>query len=489
MTLLSTSPQTHTVLRIEQLRPAAINVALIKQDDSPVDLTGCTLRVTIAQLPYRGGAVLHTQLATAVDLALGLMRFDIQGDDLDFAAGTYPFAMTLVTAEGFQTTIVKGEIDLQANPDSAVPPDYTAVAPPLGLTVALLDNSRITVKVNHHPDSVLMAFADAAEVSYQSAQIAAQAASASAASAAASAEAAEAIVIADFGTVLDATFPDKVVSPFQPIREALDDIYAPEYITGLVEGGYLDQISLDAAYADQATETTVSTGRLSLANLVASARGIDSFTTAARDALTGAALWDGRQIYNTTTDRMNRYDTGAGAWREIADMQDLATLLTSSTPTTTPSTAGTGVVGVSNFAARSDHVHPAPAWQAYTPSLVSGTIGTGAGSLAGRYIQVGKLIHFEVKWVLGTGFVISSNTVIGTPTARANGLGIYGPNVKVAYVDTPAGNMFLGIGIQWSTGVSPYFLGANGIAANFSSPPFTVSAGDEVYVAGTYESV
>lgn len=41
--------------------------------------------------------------------------------------------------------------------------------------------------------------------------------------------------------------------------------------------------------------------------------GISDLTTAERDALTGVDLWTGRLIYNTTTDRYERYDAGWAA--------------------------------------------------------------------------------------------------------------------------------------------------------------------------------
>jgi hypothetical protein len=48
-------------------------------------------------------------------------------------------------------------------------------------------------------------------------------------------------------------------------------------------------------------------------------------TQAARNALTGAALWDGRLIANTTTDRINRYDAGTTTWVAMAELPELTT--------------------------------------------------------------------------------------------------------------------------------------------------------------------
>ena len=45
-------------------------------------------------------------------------------------------------------------------------------------------------------------------------------------------------------------------------------------------------------------------------------------TTTQRNNLTGTDLWDGRLIFNTDTDRINRYDVGTASWGVIADELD-----------------------------------------------------------------------------------------------------------------------------------------------------------------------
>lgn len=82
--------------------------------------------------------------------------------------------------------------------------------------------------------------------------------------------------------------------------------------------------------------------------------GVSALTTTQRNALTGAELWDGRLILNTTTDRLNRYDLGTTTWVAVADLSEIAALLAT---TGTPATNGTAARGVSTSAARADHVH------------------------------------------------------------------------------------------------------------------------------------
>lgn len=126
-------------------------------------------------------------------------------------------------------------------------------------------------------------------------------------------------------------------------------------------------------------------------------------------------------------------------------------------------------------------------WQAYTPAITSGSVGTGGSAgITGRYCQIGKTIHYEIRMVLGTsGFSFTSNTILATPTTRTN-VSIYGSNVMVKYFDNPAGNIYAGIGLQWSGGVSCYAMGTGGIASG--TYPFTFTTGDTIEVAGTYEA-
>lgn len=81
-----------------------------------------------------------------------------------------------------------------------------------------------------------------------------------------------------------------------------------------------------------------------------------SFNEIARDNLTGPDLWDGRLILNTTTNRINRYDEASSSWTFVVEPLDLKLLLTD---TVVPLVASRSPsLGVSEEAARADHVHP-----------------------------------------------------------------------------------------------------------------------------------
>lgn len=148
---LTTDPFRETPLFLKQHRPLALQLEIRHADGSLFDLTGCLLRLVISKTRRNGGTVMVTSVATIPDPLLGLSRFDIQGDELTFAPGVYDLAITLVSAEGFETSIIEGAVEVTWNPDPVVPLDYTAVSPPLGLTAKLLKQNRVVVKISHVP--------------------------------------------------------------------------------------------------------------------------------------------------------------------------------------------------------------------------------------------------------------------------------------------------------------------------------------------------
>lgn len=75
-----------------------------------------------------------------------------------------------------------------------------------------------------------------------------------------------------------------------------------------------------------------------------------------------------------------------------------------------------GLAGaMTSKAARADHVHPAPIWNAYAPTWIN-TGGTnpviGNGSLTGRFVEIGNTIIGGVTLVVGT------TTTFGTVGGR-----------------------------------------------------------------------
>ena len=153
---ISNDPMMESVFLLKQYRPFSLTLTLEKQDGSRVDLTDCSLRLVIVDLKRKGGGIRATSAATIVSAVDGTARFDVQAEDLSFTPGLYDMAISLTSAEGFVSSIVEGQVELAYNADPVIPIAHGGVVPPLSLTATLRDSNQVTVRVNHHPDSVLL---------------------------------------------------------------------------------------------------------------------------------------------------------------------------------------------------------------------------------------------------------------------------------------------------------------------------------------------
>ncbi len=181
---ISNDPMQETPFFLKERRPFALTLTCEKQDKSRLDLTDCSVELTIAEEPRKGGAVQRQVLGTIVAALDGIARFELQAPEVNFGHGTFDMAIALTTAEGFKSTIIEGKVEVAYNPDPQVPAAYSSVVPPLSLTARFRDHNQVSVRVNHHPDSVLLDMANRATFAMGGALIAAEEAETYAASAA-----------------------------------------------------------------------------------------------------------------------------------------------------------------------------------------------------------------------------------------------------------------------------------------------------------------
>lgn len=70
--------------------------------------------------------------------------------------------------------------------------------------------------------------------------------------------------------------------------------------------------------------STIDTTMQALAEWIDARPGLSALTTVQRDALAGADLWDGRVIWNKTTARLERFNTGTATWIAAMAAPDLS---------------------------------------------------------------------------------------------------------------------------------------------------------------------
>lgn len=131
------------------------------------------------------------------------------------------------------------------------------------------------------------------------------------------------------------------------------------------------------------------------------------------------------------------------------------------------------------------------AWQSWTPTWTN--VSGGTLNYA-KYIQIGKTVHFRLKYTLA-GAGVSGAGIFSLPTTlHADYTTISGSfNAGVFIYDTSPGNVYYGyLSIESSTTVRIFIINTattNAAAANISATgPMTWASGDIIQVAGTYEA-
>ena len=150
MPTLTNTPKQLTQLILEARKSFSLGLWFELADGTRVDLTGATAVFIINKQSHLGGAQVLNKPVDIVDAEIGYARVNLQADDLDLTPGTYDFSSTLVSAEGYSSIILKGEVEIVANGNLINNNEYLGTNPPQSLTVTLADQ-RVTVKLNHLP--------------------------------------------------------------------------------------------------------------------------------------------------------------------------------------------------------------------------------------------------------------------------------------------------------------------------------------------------
>jgi len=146
--------------------------------------------------------------------------------------------------------------------------------------------------------------------------------------------------------------------------------------------------------------------------------------------------------------------------------------------------------GAATTVARSDHTHgtPAhPAWTTFTPTwTASVNPAIGNGTLTGKYVQVGKTVHFAIEINMGSTTTYGTGSWnIGLPVTAS------GTSVRMAFpaiiLDNSPAARTLGAGtINTTSDMVVIAEGNTGILA--STAPITWASGDTLRISGTYEA-
>jgi len=140
---------------------------------------------------------------------------------------------------------------------------------------------------------------------------------------------------------------------------------------------------------------------------------------------------------------------------------------------------------------------PIGAWTTWTPVLggTGWSLGSTGSEAIGKYVQIGKTVHFTARLTFGTvGATFSavnrpSITLPVTATAASGNIDFV---TSIAYYDSSATLRYLGSCDFQTSAMSLFCWNAAGTylvgAAVINTAPFTWAASDEIHVSGTYEA-
>jgi hypothetical protein len=132
-------------------------------------------------------------------------------------------------------------------------------------------------------------------------------------------------------------------------------------------------------------------------------------------------------------------------------------------------------------------------WIPWTPTFSNLTVGNG--TLTARYIQIGKMVHWNLKLIFGsTTSITGAVQVTGLPIAPASVDASTTAIVQTLYSDA-SGNKFWGTSHSANNNTTRIWLSPMTVSGSYirsdvdlsSTVPFTWTSTDILYVTATYE--
>lgn len=125
-------------------------------------------------------------------------------------------------------------------------------------------------------------------------------------------------------------------------------------------------------------------------------------------------------------------------------------------------------------------------WKSYTPT--SANITLGSGTLTGFYCQIGKTVHFRIKYTLAANSAVGTTPYFALPVTAIDANQIF---ANTLMLDASVGYYYGRIDISSSNAV-PTVMTSNGAYVTpvglTATVPFTWTTNDYIVITGTYEA-
>lgn len=142
MKRLGNTPTKLTNFYLDRGKSFAFAVTFEDKHHEPFDTTGSEVRIVVEEPEHFGGAEVIAIPAEEVDASIGHYQFQLQATDLLLEPAEYPYDITLVSASGYSTPVVKGAFVIGSNTDDDAGNVYPGIYSGQSL-VATLDNGAV----------------------------------------------------------------------------------------------------------------------------------------------------------------------------------------------------------------------------------------------------------------------------------------------------------------------------------------------------------
>lgn len=126
------------------------------------------------------------------------------------------------------------------------------------------------------------------------------------------------------------------------------------------------------------------------------------------------------------------------------------------------------------------------AWISWNPTVEGITVGAG-GTLAAKYIQIGKTIHINIKFVFGTGSAVSGQITFTPPVSASDT-----HNSMNCIIEDSGSADIPGLAILVAGKIYCYAINTAGTYATqavfANNVPMTWTTNDALFVSGTYQA-
>ena len=197
------------------------------------------------------------------------------------------------------------------------------------------------------------------------------------------------------------------------------------------------------------------------------------------------APYEGQHIYETDTDI--EYVWNGSAW--VVNYVSAASPTFTGTPTAPTAADGTNTTQLATTAFVTAGITAVGGSTSFTPSITNLTIGNGTRT--GTYVQVGKIVYFQMNVTFGSTTTLTGNADLTLPVAPTGRTTFDTIAATCNFVDVSPTGIYLGYPIIVGSTIRLLATLTNSTYAVQSdigaAVPFTWTTGDFISVSGIYQ--